>query len=210
MTREVIKKTTETRGRGALMRWKHFLSYNKPLWQQWWFRSSHTYTLCAVCVCVTFSCFGDQSPGNNSVPHSPLFRVSSSLSYRHTHTYTHRVSEVRVKGRPLFIQAWLWGSVTHINCLSLWASIMTQMTAWNKVWSWWQLRKCSFGSEVENKRLHITSIIIYRPHSWSLMQVYYENLNSFYRFSILIHNFADNMLIPLECFTERNGIMNHL
>lgn len=125
MTREVIKTTTETRGRGALMQWEQS--------EQWWLSCSHTHTHTGwpVCGWATFDPSWEQS--NTSLSHSPLFNPSS---FSPSHTHTCRASVVRVREWPRSTEAWLWGLITHTYCLALWASIAPKLTAWktlNKV-----------------------------------------------------------------------------
>lgn len=89
MTREVIKTTTETRGRGALMQWEQS--------EQWWLSCSHTHTHTGwpVCGWATFDPSWEQS--NTSLSHSPLFNPSS---FSPSHTHTCRASVVRVREWP--------------------------------------------------------------------------------------------------------------
>lgn len=101
------------------MWWKHFLGYSSRHGSSqssggW---TPHTHTLACVWL-------GDIWPF--CVPLSPLFNAPSSLCV----THTCRVSVVRVKGWPLFIQAWLWSLIPHTYCFALWASIMAKLTGW--------------------------------------------------------------------------------
>lgn len=97
---------------------KAFPWLQQPTWKQserWWLSSL---ALLGSRVLVTTVCL------------KLFYLMLRPLSVFLSVTHTCRVSVVRVKGWPLFIQACRWGLITHTYCFALWPSIMAQLTAW--------------------------------------------------------------------------------